>query len=379
MMLVRMIDEASHLSRKPRVLFILQGVHHLKLYENVLKACHEFEWICFLPGLPRDDAEINAYYTLYGVRFFSDRYAALAHFADIDAVVTTWGVPHRKHLPYLDFLALAYELGIPVFELQHGLFQIGLTYQEEAAVVGSRTGAATALAGARNFARNALTWSGKDGIGYPRAYGSACSDGPQAQPCKEQVAFLTNHHWAVLGEDERVNCYTIMRDTIAAFPAVDFVLLPHHGELKLKAFTSMMSDLNGIEARNFRIETARDKKSYDDLLATSNLLVGSLSTTILDCEISGTPTVVFRNPSQERLLSSFRKVVSFSTSTELQGIVEDVLYKGYRPELVTGSAEPFQPSRLVERLGTAIAGRRRPSMQKAVAAIARYCGPPLAS
>ncbi len=84
-MLVRMIGEAPHVSKKPRVLFILQGVHHLKLYENVLKACHEFQWICFLPGLPRDDAEINAYYALYGVQFFSDRYAALAHFADIDS------------------------------------------------------------------------------------------------------------------------------------------------------------------------------------------------------------------------------------------------------------------------------------------------------
>lgn len=379
MMLLQMIAEASRISRKPRILFILQGIHHLMLYENVLKACHEFEWICFVPGLPKGDAEINAFYIPHGVRFFSDRYAALAHFADIDAVVTTWGVPHRKHLPYLDFLALAYELGIPVFELQHGLFQIGLTYQEDAAVVGSRLGAATALPGARNYAHNAITWSGKDGVGYPRAYDSVRSDVLQTQPYKEQVAILTNHHWAVLSEDERVNCYRIMRDTIATFPAVEFVLLPHHGELKLAAFTEMMSDLGRIEARNFRIETARDKSSYDDLLATSNLLVGSLSTTILDCEISGTPTVVFRNPSQQRLLSSFRRVVSFSTSAELQSIVEDVLYKGYRPELVTGSAEPFRPARLVELVSAAIARRRPTPMEKAVAAIVRYGGSPLGS
>jgi hypothetical protein len=281
-------------------------------------------------------------------------------------------VPHRAHTRYLNFIALAYELGLPVLEFQHGLFQIGVTYDEDSFVIGSRNGAATAAPFGANLSRDAILWFGPHGVGYPRAYRV---DDEEAEPLsahKRQVVFLTNHHWAVVTAEERANCYEVMKTTIKSRPAVDFILLPHAGELKSQLYADMISYLNAAGATNFRVELARDRTAYDDQLARSRLIVACVSTTLLDCELSGAPTVIFRNPSQDDLTRTFESFVGFSNAEELLSIIDDVLHRDYRPELVTGFATPFDPGRLTAQLTAAIAERPKAPLEKAVIAMARY-------
>ena len=349
----------------------MQGPQHFMLYENVFKACRNFQWYCFLPALPKDDSELKRLNLLYGVRFFSDRYAVLANFAHFDAVVTTWAVPHRKHIKFLNFIALAYELDLPVVEFQHGLFQIGVTYDEDAFVIGSREGAATAAPFGSNLVRDALRWFGPEGVGYPRAHVTADEAGP-AVTRQRQVVFLTNHHWAAITAIERANCYEVMKTTIASRPGVEFVLLPHGGELKSPQYNDMLVFLNGLGANNYRVELGRDKQSYDDLLAQSKLIVACVSTTLLDCELSGVPTVLFLNASQDALTRTLKTFVGFSRADELIAIVDDVLHRNYRPELVTGFAQAFDPGRLTAQLTAAIAHKPKKPLESAVVAIARY-------
>ncbi|TDW25974.1 hypothetical protein EV128_116147 [Rhizobium azibense] len=356
---------------KLRVLLVLQGAHHLELYEGIFRYCPQFEWYCLLPELP-NERQIQKMHFRYGIRFFTDAFACLAHFANFDVVVTTWAVPHRKHLPYLKFIALAHELSLPVFELQHGLFQIGLTYEEDSPVIGSRAGAAIAAPNVGNFTSRVLGWAGESGIGYPR---SPAFEGRENQrpPCGcERVVFVTNHHWGLLSDTERQNCYNIMYDTIRTLSAVDFVLLPHGGELKSKAFKGMVERLDESLVRNYRIELTREDGIFDELLCNSNLLIGTVSTTILDCELSGTPTVLFYNPSQDLLISSFESVVAFSSANELIRIVKDVLYHNYRPQLKTGHLRPFQPDRLTSMLKEAAATVIRRPPEEVAVAISRY-------
>lgn len=358
---------------KPSILFVLQGAHHLMLYENVFRYCTQFNWYCVLPAIPKDTGEMRRFHASYGVRFFTDGLAALAHFPQIDAVITTWAVPHRKHLPYIRYISLAYEIGIPVFEFQHGLFQIGVTYSEDAALVGSRSGAAAALPDANNLSSEILLWSGSQGVGYPRAMiDSDDDDTEEAALRRQRVTIITNHHWSILEEAERANCYAMIYDAVRAFPTVEFVLLPHGGEVGHAAFRDMVERLNALEAGNFAIETGRDDGFYDRLLRNSDLIVGSVSTTLLDCELSGTPAVVFRNPSQDGLTGTFQSAVLVGSSETLIGIINDVLYNNYRPELITGSALPFSPAVLADRVESAIRQSAPFSRQQIVVAVARY-------
>lgn len=356
----------------PSVLFVLQGPQHFMLYESVFSACRDFQWFCFLPALPKDDGELKRLNLLYGVRFFSDRHAALANFAHFDAVVTTWAVPHRKHVKFLNFIALAYELKLPVLEFQHGLFQIGVTYDEDSFVIGSRDGAATAAPFGSNLVSDAIPWFGPEGVGYPRAYAPDDGESGPVVTRERQVVFLTNYHWAVITAAERANCYETMKATIKSRPGVEFVLMPHGGELKSPLYTEMLSFLNAAGATNYRVELARDKQSYDGLLARSKLIVACVSTTLLDCELSGVPTVVFRNASQDALTRTLETFVGFSNADELIAIVDDVLHRDYRPELVTGFAKTFEPDRFTARLNAAIAERPKATLEQAVIAIARY-------
>jgi hypothetical protein len=364
--------------KKPRVLLVLQGIHHLMLYENFFRYCTEVEWHCVLPSRPKDldtegKAEVNRIHYRYDVRFFSDSFAAFAHFAQLDAVITTWSVPHHKHLPYLRYIALAYEVGLPVFELQHGLFQIGLTYSEDAPFTGSGDGVATALPDAPNLVSEVLEWFGEGGIGYPRA---SSDEGAPADITtrKPRVTFVTNHHWSILEDAERRNCYLMMFDAICRFPEVDFVMLPHGGELKNEDFLAMRTSLDRAGALNHRIESRRFNGVYDTLLRDSDLIVASASTTILDCEMSQTPTVLFRNPSQDGLTGMLHSVVTVESSRELIDVIHDVLYCRYRPELITGFASPFRPDVLEHRILRTIGESSPMPRQDILIAATRYLG-----
>jgi hypothetical protein len=367
-------------SGKPAVLLVLQGIHHLLLYENVFRYCTAFDWYCVLPQRPKDlddegRQEADRIHYRYGVRFFTDGFAALAHFPQLDAVITTWSVPHQKHLPYLRYITLAAEVGIPVFELQHGLFQIGLTYNEDAPFAGSGKGVAVAIPDAPNFTSEVLEWSGPNGIGYPR---SPFADTDRGDPTtrRRRVTFITNHHWGILREEERNNCYQMMADAILAFPQAEFVVLPHSGDLQNATFRDIVKSLGRTGAGNFRIEERRFGGVYDGLLMNSDLLVASASTTILDCELSQTPTVIFRNPSQDGLTRILRSAVLFQSSDELIRLIGDVLYRNYRPELVTGFADPFRPEALEQRVEGAIAAGSRKPRHDVLIAVARHLGAP---
>lgn len=366
--------EAPSTGSKPKVLIVLQGLHHLMLYENIFKYCTQFQWYCLLPDMPKSlDVEApKQFYFRYGVIFFSDPLSCIAHIGHFDAVVTTWAVPHAKHLSYIKFIALAYELGLPVFELQHGLFQLGLTYSEFAPVVGSGPGAAIAAPDVENLTTNVIRWFGEDGIGYPRSPTFDDREGARRNLKSKQVVFVTNHHWGILTDDERRACYEIMYETIRTLSAVDFVLLPHTGELKNQAFTDMVAKLDAVAAKNYRIETGRGDGVFDNTICNADLIVGSASTTILDCELSGTPTVMFNNETQAPFLESFVNVVTFSNADELIKIVNDVLYKNYRPEINTGFAQPFRPDRLVSILQAAVKERRRSSAEEVAVVISKY-------
>ncbi|MBO0660991.1 hypothetical protein LQ948_00265 [Jiella sp. MQZ9-1] len=360
---------------KPRVLFVMQGPHHLMLYENVFRYCTQFDWYCVLSEIPRAVAkDAERFYDRYNVKFFADIDTALAHFTSFSAVVTTWTVPHVNHLPYLPFITLANEVGIPIFEMQHGLFQLGFSYDEHAAIIGSYRGAVSSVCApdTSNFVDDMLTWFGPGSVGYPRAVDNRDIEPKPSAPVPFRVTMITNHHWSILSEAERKNCYSMILQAVKTFPEADFVLIPHHGEYKNMHFKEMIASIKSIKNNNFRIEESRHPEIYDDLISNSTIVAASVSTTLFDCELAEVPTVVFRNESQRKVLAQLQNVTTIDSPDHFCQIIHKVFYKGYRPFLRTGYIEPFQPEALESRLSEAIARQTPRPRADILAAVSRH-------
>ena len=358
---------------RPNVLFVMQGAHHLHLYRNVLRCCADVQWLCLIPKLPLDQLDaLRRYHAAYGVKFFLDGLTTLAHYGNIDAVVTTWAVPHVAHLRQIRYIALAQELGIPTFEMQHGMFQLGLTYHEDGPFIGSSVPGALSALDTPNWVTDKLLWDGEAGIGYPPALSLPDSDKPAPPLGDAPVVFLTNLHWNLIPDAERGACYDIILETVARLPDQSFLIFPHPSETLHSQFKEMAAKFQAQNITNFTIVRDREQISLEHVLRTARLAVASVSTVLLDAEFANTPTVVFRTSTQRALLRALHRTTSFATADDLVEIIRDVTEAGYRPQLVTGRLHPFRPARLLDRLQAAIASRHRPSQREVVAAIARY-------
>lgn len=383
---------ASAQRDKPVVLLVLQGAHHLDLFGALLTQCRGLRWVCLVHDLQRvPRAMINALHTEHDVRFFTDTETAMLHFADIDALVTTFALPHRAHVPYLGLIGLAHDVGMPVFELQHGLFQSGISFHADGPLVGSGMAQAQNGLFARNLTQDKLTWWGDDSIGYPRhihretEYPAQDADAglPQAEapaaPTHRPkgprnggpVAVLTNLHWALLSPEEAQTGYAMIMAAITALPDLQFALMPHPAEVKTAAFIRMCDRLDQARAPNWRLLLPQDHDARAEVMRHAWLALASASTVLLDLEMNATPT----------LLLGLRQMIPLYAALDCADVVRDApaltraiaeTAAGIRdPYLRTGRLCRFDPAALEARITAAIPPQPRP-VQDVVAALHRY-------
>ncbi len=344
---------------RPLVLLILQGAHHLELYRAILAQCRAVDWICLIHGIeaiPRE--RLLDCHATHGTRFFSDMQTAIQHFGDIDAVVTTFAIPHPAHLPYLPMVALAYELGLPVFELQHGLFQIGFSYDLTSPIIGPRAQGALSGLPVRNLVAEQLRWWGPGAIGYPPYCAGVLDEsaGPPDERRDGPVAILTNFHWDLLGPEETAAAYDLVARAILRLPEVPFVLAPHPSETAGLLFRRLTERLARAGAGNWRVLPASDSAGRRALLRDCTLAVSSASTVLLDLEMGDVPTAVFGLDCMEGLYDLFESCVRLRNAEALVDCIRHRVEDGWRPTLRTGCLVRFAPRRLEERLIGAMSG-----------------------
>lgn len=340
---------------KPIVLLVLAGEFHLDLYASVLERLRDFTWAVYIRDVVKVPQEtLERLGAQFGVRFFLDKATALAHFGDIDAVVTTFAVPHAAHLHYLDFISLAYEMEIPVFELQHGLLQLGFSFSEDATLIGSGDKGRLARNGlpVRNLVADQLRWFGEDAIGYPPFTEAAhpdigyLPDEPAPEPDRDTILYLTNFHWNLLTREESRRGYNMIISAILALPDCTHVISPHPSEMGSPAYREMIETLSQRGVENYTIERPADAAGRLAMLRRTKLAVSSISTVLLDLEMAHIPTVVFGFESFASLLDGFETCASVSTREELVAAIKEAMYGSYAPEFRSGRLQPFDAGRL---------------------------------
>lgn len=362
--------------QKPTVLLILQGPHHLMLYKELFRRCSEFHWVCVLENardLPAD--LVNRMYFLFGVQIFTDERAALSNYLGIDAVITTYAVPHPAHSRFIRYIALAYEMGLPVFELQHGLFQLGISYSESSAYVGSGIPGALTSLDAPGLTRKKLVWgdartADEISVGFP-PFTQDVINGPAYGGNGDAVLIASNTHWSILDETDVAAIWDCFVHLFVSLPDIKFVLMPHPAEMKSASLKRGLDRCQKSGVANLTVRRPADRNEFISMLENIRVAVSMVSTVLLDFEMYEIPCVLVPCARQEPLIAGLQYAKYADNKTEFTNQVRDAFYGSSESVLCTGFLRRFRPEILVSAVREGIR-KCRITADEAVPMIARH-------
>lgn len=362
--------------RQKTVLLLLQGPHQLHLYQEIFVSCRDCRWVCLLPStkaLPEET--IQEFYLLHGVQFFSDKRTAIASFRGVDILITTFAVPHAVHANYASFIALAYEMGIPVFELQHGLFQIGISYSERSAVVGSGMAGALTSLDAPNLVDQKLVWrksedSSEQSIGYPPFTNDIYDRVTRQMGDTSGVLIATNTHWNILSANEVRLAWDMIIRLMKSLPDISFTIMPHPAEVGAAALKRVIERCDREHVMNMTVIRPSSRAEFVDMIIKSRLAVSMISSVLLDFEMYDLPCVILPCRAQRPLAQALTVATLPSNDEELSAAVRGGYYDDMPLILRTGQLFPFDHDALKSALNGAVSSRL--TAAKATPLISKY-------
>lgn len=281
-----------------------------------------------------DEYRKSELYALNNVKFIAD-FNKIKHKLNLfGAVLSTDMQATPPHQYSLQIANIFQKLGVPVIEIQHGLFQLGLHYND--------------VPQHENFYDDSLP--GKPIADYIFTYyplpaiGNTVSIGypPYIVPLKasytgEYGLILSNMHWTAYSQKEKYLFYASIMEFIEKHPKITFIWKMHHGEIAAPQTAKMLDSLSKLftPQKNmvFSHQTPILKKiDTDELIAKSKFVLSSVSTTLLDCEKYEKFTCIYATKSVECLLSKIAEKSTFRNYTDLVK-----LFKSSPPPLLRSS------------------------------------------
>lgn len=341
---MRLAPYARRLARSDadarRVLLVLQGAWHLDMYANIFRALPEIDWTVLIDETT-DGVLRLAEKTPRNVQIVGNLPEILLRLDSFALCLTTLATPHRAHVRGLQVYTACARLRIPVLELQHGLFQLGINYVDVSSTPGSGFRNSAMGTAAKNFRDDLITWSGPRGIGLPQFY--------NLPPAEDHgyVLVLSNLHWSLFTDVERHLFFHGVAKLVRRHPKTRFVWKPHQAEIqpKLEKFHSIL--LND-EFSNLDVMTkdAMEGRTTTDLIKDCRCAIVSPSSVLLELEMYGKPCVVYNPVSMENLTSMMRRFSSFVDGDELVSKFGKMVKHTDNFGLKTGFLKPFDPARL---------------------------------
>ena len=321
---------------------------------------------CYLNGkhciplvLPmvRENSDVEFYFharTFAGVDFMASPLAEFpnAHFVgDFDelkfklnlfgAFITTDANAARAHVYSLKLVSMFEALGIPVLELQHGLFQIGLHYYDVPSGVSFWGDSLPS----KSFAERVLAFyppvrrtPSSTVIGYPPYSGKRSAAGGG-----EYLLVLTNLHWPTYTMDEKMSFFDAVVALVELHPELPVIWKMHHGETSpaSKINQKVREVLERHPAAKERIRFAHldaelKNRTAAEIISGAKYVVSSVSTVLLDCEMHRRPTAVYACASNDCLVKMIKSADFFCDGDSLVAMFG----KGLRP-IRTGKLRPY--------------------------------------
>ena len=257
------------------------------------------------------------------------------------AFITTDANAAQAHVYSLKLVSMFKALGIPVFELQHGLFQIGLHYYDVPSGVSFWGDSLPS----KSFAERVLAFyppirrtPPSTVIGYP-PYSGALSDCGGG----EYLLILTNLHWPTYAADEKMAFLDAVAALVESRPELPVVWKMHHAETPPASKINQMvgESLGRHPDAKRRIRFAHSDAelkgmSTAEIIAGAKYVVSTVSTVLLDCEIHRRPTAVYSCASNACLVKMIKTADTFSDGDSLLALFG----RGLRP-ISTGKLRPY--------------------------------------
>lgn len=308
-----------------RVLLYCRGAFHFPLLEPLVRGNPDIEF-CLHSNLFGKDVFLGS--SLAGC-------ANLCFVASLDelryrlgcfgAFITTDAQSVRAHRYALKIVRIMARMGTPVFEIQHGMFQLGLHYYD---VPGKAEFRGDSLP-ARSLATRILACypvedvrEGMAVIGYPPFDGTRTPDAGG-----NGLLVLTNLHWGTYTDDERREFYTAVFDHLQRNPDATAVWRQHHAEIASPVCAALLGELRRSHpSAATRIRMCHEDKelarlSLPELIRAARVVVSTVSTVLWDCEIASKPVAVYTCPSVDCLTRRLRSASFFSSRPELSELL----------------------------------------------------------
>lgn len=323
-----------------RVLLVAQGPWHLDMYASFFTALPEVDWTVYFEA-PGDALMPLAQAAPSNVQLIGNLTDVLLRLDEFAVCLTTLATPHRAHLTGLQIFTACSRLGLPVLEVQHGLFQQGMAFVEVSRTPGSGFANAAMGAAARNFRDDVVGWSGDAGIGLPQFHDlkPASDDG--------YVLILSNQHRSVFSEIERRLFYEGVAQLVRRHPDTRFLWKPHQAELQRK-LEPLYAPLMALVRANLELLTRETMAGQTtlDLIRCCSSAVSSLSSVVLELEMYAKPTLLYAPASMEGAVAIMGTVHPFVDDLSLLAAYDDLLQRPGAYRMRTGFLKPFEPDRL---------------------------------
>ena len=343
MKVIGKLSEDSYRLPKPTILLCCNGISHLEMARH-LCVCPEYDYIIFYNT--EDLNEIGSACKATNIKFSNDIDLIFSSLHTFDLIFSFNTLTSPYHTYSAPFLPVAKQVGIPIVEIQHGLFQFGINYYDDSKIL-SFADPRYGQGKIRSFADHQICWFGEDGIGYPRSPKT-----PAYKP--ENLKFIllaTNLNWYLYSDQDRLHWINLIRNICEKFRDFTFIWKPHPAEINvIKAYHDCMK---AIEHSNLWLYGIKNDiffhgvESHEDLINLCQAGITTPGTSILDFAICNKPFTVFNTEATSELNSRFQNMLTYSTEEELSNFCSGLRSNSIQPYKLDLDLS-FKPTKVAE-------------------------------
>ena len=222
----------------------------------------------------------------------------------------------------LQVISICLNIGIPVVELQHGLFEYGLHYNVEPKCFETQYD----FLDVDNFTDYLLSYypvvSKKRDvtvIGFPKYY---ATDIDIPLYTANYVLILTNFNWdCFTSEDFNVFLGALLK-VVTQNSEINFIWKPHPAEIQF--FIDKRINLDFYPNITIaQLDNLTKLLTLDNLIKYADKVISTISTVLLDCEAYNKDTAIFKSDANSELLTELNNFYSFSSYEELSFFVKE--------------------------------------------------------
>ena len=249
-----------------------------------------------------------------------DREFIMLNMPSFKYIMTFGALPHVNHLEMVVLHSLCRSIGVPTFDMQHGLFQLGINYRDDVRHISFKSAPGHGLPlPTQTLAETQLTWGEPFNIGYPRVSLKYKRSLVGSGYC----AVVTNSNWSLYSDLERTRLGVALYTTFRHYSDIKFLWKPHPAERGDNSPVINSFFESGALPPN--VEVAQGADSSNDFLErvieVCDFGIATVGTSLLEFQRYSKPVLVFDCKSVAHLIGEIPEATTFSDADELGDMI----------------------------------------------------------